>query len=126
MITKSAFAKILGVIIALSAAVVHAQSPAQQGPGCISVTVDKYHGMDIDNFVLTNNCGQFATVVFAPGGSTTAHISAQVFKMNVGDSTATGINTTWAYKLWGCLGQGTPVEVSGSEATYDSSRVVCL
>jgi hypothetical protein len=115
----------LTAIIALSAAVTHAQSPAQAGPGCISVTVDKYHGMDIDNFVLTNNCGQFVTVVFAPGGSTSAVMYPQVLKMSAGASIATGINTTWAYKLWGCLSQGTPVDVSGSAAIYDSSRVVC-
>jgi hypothetical protein len=121
MTKLSAVTGVLGVLIAVIAAVAHAQSPAQEGQGCISVTVEKYHGMDIDGFVLTNNCGQFATVVFAPN-----HPSwQQIIKLDAGASFATGINTTWAYKLWGCLGQGTPVDASGTAAAYDSSRVVC-
>jgi len=97
---------------------------AEKSPGCVAVSVAKYEGTDIDNYVLTNNCGKYTTLYFTlPPNSPIRDLKID---LDTGESHATGINTTWSYKIWGCFDHQTPVDADTSvQPKYDSSHVVC-
>ena len=102
-----------------------AQAPdAQKSPSCIAVSVEKYQDLDLDNYVLTNNCGQY-TIVYFDNPSDAPWRPAKV-KLDVGEKYATSVRPSWAYKIWGCFNRLTPVDAeTGAAPTYDSSHVVC-
>jgi hypothetical protein len=109
---------------ALSASLAAQAPDAQKSPSCIAVSVQKFQDLDLDNFVLTNNCGQFTIVYFA--NPSDAPWKPAKVKLDVAESYATQVRPSWAYKIWGCFNHLTPVDAeTGVAPTYDSSHVVC-
>ena len=118
---KTTFLLITALMMFVGAA--SAQQPAT-GQSCVAVSIRPFQDTDIQNYALTNNCGQTVTVLWIPPSD--APWPPAKMTLQDGETRDTSTQTNWAYKIWGCYGTLTPTDAdTGGVPNFESTNVVC-